>query len=53
VCGVFLDSREDVKWGRREAVEGCTAEWGNEGKWGKCDLKAGHGRPSSSAFDRT
>jgi hypothetical protein len=23
------------------------------GKWGKCDLKAGHGRPSSSAFDRT
>jgi hypothetical protein len=23
------------------------------GKWGKCDLKAGHGRLSSSAFDRT
>jgi hypothetical protein len=23
------------------------------GKWGKCDLKTGHGRPSSSAFDRT
>jgi hypothetical protein len=23
------------------------------GKWGKCDLKAGHGRPSSSTFDRT
>jgi hypothetical protein len=35
VCGVFLDSREDVKWGRREAVEGCTAEWGNEGEVGE------------------
>jgi hypothetical protein len=22
VCGVFLDSRENVKWGRREAVGG-------------------------------
>jgi hypothetical protein len=31
----------------------CTAKWGNEGKWGKCDLKTGHGRSSSSAFDRT
>jgi hypothetical protein len=23
------------------------------GKWGKCDLKTGHERPSSSTFDRT
>jgi hypothetical protein len=35
VCGVFLDSREDVKWGRREAVEGRTAKWGNEGEVGE------------------
>jgi hypothetical protein len=25
----------------------------NEGKWGKCDLKAGHERPSSSTFKLT
>jgi hypothetical protein len=32
---------------------GVRREWGNEGEVGKCDLKAGHGRPSSSVFDRT
>jgi hypothetical protein len=37
----------------RRAVERRTAEWGNEGEWGKCDLKTGHERPSSSTFDRT
>jgi hypothetical protein len=30
----------------------CTAEWRNEGKMGKSDLKAGHERPSSSTFER-
>jgi hypothetical protein len=32
---------------------GCAAGGEMKRKWGNCDLKAGHERPSSSAFDRT
>jgi hypothetical protein len=38
----------EKEMGRVRAAKG-----GNEGEVGKCDLKAGHERPSSSTFDRT
>jgi hypothetical protein len=37
----------------REMGRGVRPGWGNEGEWGKCDLKTGQKWPSSSAFDRT
>jgi hypothetical protein len=39
--------------GCRGVGEAVRQRWGNEGEWGKCDLKTGQKRPSSSAFDRT
>jgi hypothetical protein len=54
VCGGFLDSREDVKWGTERGLwRGVRPNGKMKGRWGKSDLKAGHERPSSSTFDRT
>jgi hypothetical protein len=39
--------------GCRGVGETVRQRWGNEGEWGKCDLKTGQKRPSSSAFDLT
>jgi hypothetical protein len=50
----FLDSREDVKWGTEKRLwRGVRPNGEMREKWGKCDLKAGHERPSSITFDRT
>jgi hypothetical protein len=49
-----LDSREDVKWGTEKGLwRGVRPNGEMREKWGKCDLKAGHERPSSSTFELT